>query len=154
VSVLHSDDFWTYLFTMCHLLYAPIRVLHLADQKIPTMDKLHYYVCQTDANLLKYISKAQNDAKYCKDTRILSLMNVVSKDIVDEVDEGKDSDDSKEVDNNDNGFVAEASTSSYNNSDASDGDDDADPDVEENVDISFVNKSIGDGTSQLRQVLL
>jgi hypothetical protein len=118
------------------------------------MDKLHYYVCQTDANLLKYISKAQNDAKYCKDTRILSLMNVVSKDIVDEVDEGKDSDDSKEVDNNDNGFVAEASTSSYNNSDASDGDDDADPDVEENVDISFVNKSIGDGTSQLRQVLL
>jgi hypothetical protein len=76
VSVLQSDYFWNYLFTMCCLLYAPMRVLHLADQKIPAMDKLHYYVSQTDANLSKYIKKAMSGATYCKDTRLLSLMSV------------------------------------------------------------------------------
>ena len=32
VSVLQSDDLWNYFFTMRRLLYAPMRVLHLANQ--------------------------------------------------------------------------------------------------------------------------
>ncbi len=54
VIVLENNEFWKYLFTLCCSLYAPMRILQLADQKIPTMDKLHYYVCQTDKLLAKY----------------------------------------------------------------------------------------------------
>jgi hypothetical protein len=45
VIVPENNEFWEYLFTLCRSLYAPMRILQLADQKIPTMDKLHYYVC-------------------------------------------------------------------------------------------------------------
>jgi hypothetical protein len=31
--VLNNDNFWMYLFLMCRVLYAPMRVLHLADQQ-------------------------------------------------------------------------------------------------------------------------
>jgi hypothetical protein len=55
VLIIESKNFWTYLFSMCRALYAPMCVLRLADQKTPSMDKLHYYVCQTDVNLSKYI---------------------------------------------------------------------------------------------------
>jgi hypothetical protein len=30
--VLNNDNFWLYLFVMCRALYAPLCVLHLADQ--------------------------------------------------------------------------------------------------------------------------
>jgi hypothetical protein len=43
-TILMSDDFWMYLFAMCRALYAPMRVLRLADQKTPAMDKLLYFV--------------------------------------------------------------------------------------------------------------
>jgi hypothetical protein len=48
VSVLENNEFWKYLFSLCHSLCAPMRILQLADQKIPAMDNLHYYVCQMD----------------------------------------------------------------------------------------------------------
>ena len=51
VLIIESDDFWSYLFSMCRALYAPMQVLQLADRKCPSMDKLQYYVCQTDVNL-------------------------------------------------------------------------------------------------------
>jgi hypothetical protein len=34
----------------------------LADQKIPAMDKLYYYVCQTDKLLAKYVKIAEIDS--------------------------------------------------------------------------------------------
>jgi hypothetical protein len=37
-------------------------ILQLADQKIPVMDKLHYYVCQTDELLAKYVKIAEVDS--------------------------------------------------------------------------------------------
>jgi hypothetical protein len=152
VSVLQSDDFWNYLFTMCCSLYAPMRVLHLADQKIPVMDKLHYYVCRTDTNLSKYIKKATSDATYCKDTRILSLISVVLEEVVDKDDSDEDIDDGEEDDSSDNkDSVAEASLS--------DNDDNADADPDDPVsskdkdeDTEFINNAIGAGTGQLRQV--
>jgi hypothetical protein len=58
-GVLMNPDFWRYLFVMCRALYAPMRVLRLADQKSPAMDELYYYVIQTDQTLLKYIADAE-----------------------------------------------------------------------------------------------
>jgi len=37
-----------------------MRVLRLADQKTPAMDKLYYYVLQTDQMLHKYLEEAEN----------------------------------------------------------------------------------------------
>jgi hypothetical protein len=62
VIVLENNEFWKYLFTLCHSLYAPMRILRLADQKIHAMDKLHYYVCQTDKLLAKYVKIAEVDS--------------------------------------------------------------------------------------------
>jgi hypothetical protein len=36
--VLSNDNFWLYLFVMRRALYAPMRVLHLADQQVPGME--------------------------------------------------------------------------------------------------------------------
>jgi hypothetical protein len=41
-----------------------MRILQLADQKIPAMDKLHYYVCQTDELLAKYVKIAEVDSAH------------------------------------------------------------------------------------------
>ncbi len=37
-------------------------ILLLADQKIPAMDKLNYYVCQTDELLAKNVKIAEADS--------------------------------------------------------------------------------------------
>ena len=58
-NVLMNPDFWNVLFVMCRALYAPMRVLRLADQKVPAMDKLYYYVMQTDRMLPMYIADAE-----------------------------------------------------------------------------------------------
>jgi hypothetical protein len=57
--VLNNDNFWLYLFVMCHALYAPMRVLCLADQQVPGMEKLYYYVLQTDRMLLRWLPDAE-----------------------------------------------------------------------------------------------
>ena len=54
-DIVLFDDFWKYLFVMCRALYAPMRVLRLADQKIPAMDKFYFYVLQTDLMLPKWL---------------------------------------------------------------------------------------------------
>ncbi len=60
--VLENNEFWKYLFTLCCSLYAPMCIIQLADQKVPAMDKLHYYVCQTDQLLAKYVKIAEVDS--------------------------------------------------------------------------------------------
>jgi hypothetical protein len=62
VIFLEYYEFRKYLFTLCHSLYAPIRILQLADQKNPAMDKLHHYVCQMDWILAKYEKIAEVDS--------------------------------------------------------------------------------------------
>jgi hypothetical protein len=44
---------------MCRALYAPMQVLCLADQKLPAMDKLNYYVLQTDRMIAMYCKDAE-----------------------------------------------------------------------------------------------
>jgi hypothetical protein len=64
VVVLENNEFWKYLFTLCCSLYAPMHIFQLADQKIPMMDKLHYYVCQMDKLLAKYVKIAEVDSDH------------------------------------------------------------------------------------------
>ena len=58
---LESDEFWKYIFTLCRSLYSPMRILRLADKKEAAMDKLYYFVHQTDATLPKYLNIAEED---------------------------------------------------------------------------------------------
>ena len=58
-QVLSNPDFWKWTFVMCRALYAPMRVLRLADQKSAAMDKLNYYVLQTDRMLAMYCKDAE-----------------------------------------------------------------------------------------------
>jgi hypothetical protein len=44
---------------MCCALYAPMCVLCLADQQVPGMEKLYYYVPQTDRMLLRWLPDAE-----------------------------------------------------------------------------------------------
>jgi hypothetical protein len=62
VIVLENNEFWKCLFSLCHSLYAPICILQLADRKIPGRDKLHYYICQLDELLTKYVKIAEVDS--------------------------------------------------------------------------------------------
>jgi hypothetical protein len=73
ISILQREDFWTYVFSMCCALYAPMRVSRLADQKVAAMDKVHFYVCQTDANMSYYLTKAVTDSGRCTHDETLRL---------------------------------------------------------------------------------
>jgi hypothetical protein len=82
VIVLENNEFWKYLFTLCPSLYAPMCILQLADQKIPAMDKLHYYVCQMDKLLAKYVKISEVDSghileldKSMENMRFMTNMN-------------------------------------------------------------------------------
>jgi hypothetical protein len=97
ISILQSEDFWNYVFSMCHALYAPMPVLRLADQKVAAMDKVHFYVCQTDANMSYYLTKAVTDSGRCTHDETLRLMYACSQD--DDIDEvnSDDEDDEESV---------------------------------------------------------
>jgi hypothetical protein len=60
--VLNNASFWMYLFLMCGVLYAPMRVLRLADQQTTSMDKLYFYVLQTDQMLIKWLPDCKKKA--------------------------------------------------------------------------------------------
>jgi hypothetical protein len=100
VIVLENNDFWKYLFTLCHSLYAPMRILQLADQKILAMDKLHYYVCQTDQLLAKYVKIAEGDSghilKVDKSMENMRFMTNMNDQYTKESDNEEDSDDNVE----------------------------------------------------------
>jgi hypothetical protein len=119
-SIIQSEDFWKYLFTMCRALYASMRVLHLADQKNPAMDKLHYYTCQTDTNLLKYLNQASTNAQLCTDTMILSLMSTCDKDIDNDDDDDKDQSSDDEVDDGSSKFSVDSDKSEPEDTDNED----------------------------------
>ena len=61
-TTLMNPDFWKWVFVMCCAFDAPMQVLCLADQKSLVMDKLNYYVMQTNQMLPKYISDAEEHA--------------------------------------------------------------------------------------------
>jgi hypothetical protein len=73
-----NADFWKLLFVMCCALYAPMRVLCLPDQKTPAMDKLYYYVLQTDKMLPKYLQDAKEHATSFLTNVTISAMDRLS----------------------------------------------------------------------------
>jgi hypothetical protein len=96
-NILLCDDFWKYLFVMCRALYAPMRVLRLADQKSPAMDKLYYYVLQTDAMLPKYLGDLEGHSNgFLTSETIASMMSVPSAGDSDSEDNDDSSDDGDE----------------------------------------------------------
>ena len=40
--VIMTEDFWSLLFILCRAVYPQLRILRLADQKVPAMDKLAF----------------------------------------------------------------------------------------------------------------
>jgi hypothetical protein len=82
---------------MCRALYAPRHVLRLADQKVAAMDKVHFYVCQTDANMSYYLIKVVTDSGRCTHDETLRLMYAcLQNNDIDEVD-SNDEDDEESV---------------------------------------------------------
>ena len=77
-AILACDAFWKYLFVMCRALYAPMRILRLADQKTPAMDKLYYYVLQTDKQLPKWMKIAEDHGKELLTDPVLEVMRGAS----------------------------------------------------------------------------
>lgn len=104
-DIILCDDFWKYLFMMCRALYAPMRVLRLADQKSPAMDKLYFYVLQADDMLPKYLGDLDKHSNgFLSSTTIASMLKVPlagdsnsenDDDSSDDGDEGEDQDDTE-----------------------------------------------------------
>ena len=150
-NIIQSDDFWKYLFTMCHALYSSMHVLHLADQQNPAMDKLHFYVFQTDTNLLKYLRQASTDAQLCTNTRILSLMSTCEKGVDVNNDDDKDLSSDNEVDDGASKFSVDSNESELEDTDDEDNKEVASGDDGDDM-VNFVNETIGAGREQLRRV--
>ena len=108
---------------MCHALYAPMRVLRLAVQNNPAMDKLFYYVSQTDRMLPKYLGDDEE--------RAASLMSDATINAIDTstfsagVSDDDDSDGSDE-DDNDNEIGGDDAESVVESNDSGESDDDDD----------------------------
>ncbi len=92
-DIVMCDDFWKYLFVVCRALYAPMRVLRLADQKIPAMDKLYFYVLQTDSMLPKWLGDL--------DGRSNSFLNIATIDRIGHIARAGDSEDDSNADSGD-----------------------------------------------------
>ena len=80
--VLNNDNLWMYLFLMCCVLYAPMRVLCLADQQTASMDKLYVYVLQTDRMLIKWLPDCKKKStELLRDTSLGQVMTSCDTDI-------------------------------------------------------------------------
>ena len=115
------------------------------------MDKLHYYVCQTDVNLSKYIERAEADAQLPRDNRTLTLMNLCSDNVDNEDNEDEDGK-GDEVDANDD---HDGSNDDDNGYDIPESDTDSDAPVvndEEAAELAdmvdFVQEAFGGGSGQ------
>ena len=127
-----------------------MRVLRLADQKIPAMDKLHFY-CQTDTNLLKYLRQASTDAQLCTNPRMLSLMSTCEKGVNNNNDNEEDLSSDDEVDDGASKFSVDSNESGLEDMDDEDNNEVASGDDREDM-VNFVNETIGVGCGQLRQL--
>jgi hypothetical protein len=119
-----------------------MRVLRLADQKVAAMDKVHFYVCQTDANMSYYLTKVVTDSGRCTHDEALRLMYAcLQDDNVDEVD--SDNEDDKESVVEDDADEEVTSNGKESGEDGSDEDDDSAG--------AFTSDAIGAGHGQLQQ---
>lgn len=95
-SIAHAllqEELWQYLFVMCRALYAPMRLLRLADQKIPAMDKLYFFVLQTERMIALWIKDAEGKQSLLSEglRKILEDTKDPASEVIES--EGEDSDD-------------------------------------------------------------
>jgi hypothetical protein len=86
---------------MCHALYAPMRVLRLADQQVPGMKKLYYYVLQTDWMLLRRLPDAEIRVSALHRDGTYNAMANTNEYVFDEEATDSSNDDDKEEDSDD-----------------------------------------------------
>ena len=99
--VLNSDNFWLYLFVMCRALYSSMRVLRLADQQVPGMENLYYYVLQTDWMLLRWLPDAEMRVLALRRNGTYNAMTNMDEYVFDEEAADSSGDDNKEEDSDD-----------------------------------------------------
>ncbi len=103
-----------------------MQVLCLADQKSPAMDKLHYYVLQTNRMLVMYITEAEEHGTGLLTARTIRAMDsLTSAGLSDESgSEHKENDVETSMNDDDDGDDMQLATqNSNNNNDSSDDDD-------------------------------
>ncbi len=144
---LQSKDFWDYLFSMCRALYAPMHLLRLADQKVAAMDKMHFYVCQTDAIMSYYLAKAVTDSSRCTHDGTLRLMNACVQDMDDEA----GNDDEEDVNDDDKESLVEDDLDKEMSSNDEESEDDAE-DEDDDSTAAFMQNAIGACRGQLQGV--
>ncbi len=115
------------------------------------MDKLHFYVCQTDTNLLKYLRQTSTDAQLCTDTSILSLMSTCEKGVDDNNDNDEDLSSDNEVDDGASKFSVDSNESELEDRDDEDNKEEVSGDDGDDM-VNFANETIGASCGQLRQV--
>ena len=126
-QVLMNPDFWKWVFVMCRALYSPMRVLRLADQQTPAMDKLHYYVLQTDRMLGMYVADAEKRGMGLLTPSTIRAMDCSTsahlndESVTDFEENDGDSDDDDDDDDDDD--VMMSTQTSNNDNDSSDDDD-------------------------------
>jgi hypothetical protein len=103
----------------------------LADQKIPAMDKLHYYVCQTVKLLAKYVKIAEVDSgcileldKSMENMRFMTNLNDQYTNESDNKDESND--DVEDIDPGDKLVNYFNNGNNYNDDDDNDNEEDDD----------------------------
>ncbi len=99
--VLNNDNFWLYLFVMFHALYSPMRLLCLADQQVPGMEKLYYYVLQTDWMLLRWLPDAEMRVLALRRHGTYNAMTDMDEYVFDEEAADSSGDDNEEEDSDD-----------------------------------------------------
>ena len=121
-QVLMNPDFWKWAFVMCRALYAPMRVLRLADQKSPAMDKLYYYVLQTDCMLAMYCKDADDRGVALLTAPMIRAMDCLASASLSDEDSGSEHEENG-VDNNDEDYSISVQLVTQNSNDGNSDDD-------------------------------
>ena len=123
-QVLMNPYFWKWTFVMCRALYAPMRVLRLADQKSAAMDKLNYYVLQTDRMLAMYCKDAEERGAGLLTPYTIRAMDCSTSAGLSDEDSGSEHEDNGVDDNNDYDSISMQSLATQNINDNGSDDDD------------------------------
>ena len=109
---------------MCRALYAPMRLLRLADQKSAAMDKLYYYVLQTDRMLAIYCKEAEERGAALLTPYTIRVMNCSTSAGLSDEDSGGEHEGNGVNDNDDDedSISAQSLASQDTNDDSSDDD--------------------------------
>lgn len=89
--VVMNEDFWSLLFLLCRAVYPQLRILRLADQKVPAMDKLAYFITQADRLTPQFLAGAEQNVERLSEG-IMEIIQDTTDIASEELDEEDDSD--------------------------------------------------------------